>query len=126
MTRKIITIISLGLLLSMGLWGASYFVLIPSKARIGTNSLSSLLIVYPLPLKDPVKPLCSSPIGSTQLCESVPTNLNSTMFGFRGGEYFELASAAERVVLRLRSALLPVTRSATVIQPRSALRRSTI
>ena len=37
----------------------------------------------------------------TNLCESVPTNLIATMFGFRGGDYFELDSAAERVVPRL-------------------------
>ena len=37
----------------------------------------------------------------TNLCESVPTNLIATMFAFRGGDYFELESTAERVVPRV-------------------------
>jgi len=36
-----------------------------------------------------------------QLCQSVPTNLVASMFGFSGGEYFELGSEAERVVPRV-------------------------
>ena len=36
-----------------------------------------------------------------QLRESVPTNVVAAMFGFRGGDYFELESAAERVVPRI-------------------------
>lgn len=34
----------------------------------------------------------------TQLCQTVPTNLVASMFDFEGGDYFELESAAERVV----------------------------
>ncbi len=34
----------------------------------------------------------------TQLCLTVPTNLIARMFGFEGGDYFELDSDAERVV----------------------------
>ena len=37
----------------------------------------------------------------TQLCETFPTNLLASMFGFTGGDYFELDSAAERVVPRV-------------------------
>ena len=37
----------------------------------------------------------------TQLCETFPTNLLAKTFGFVGGDYFELASAAERVVPRV-------------------------
>lgn len=33
-----------------------------------------------------------------QLCQTVPTNIIANMFGFEGGDYFELDSAAERVV----------------------------
>lgn len=35
-----------------------------------------------------------------QLCEAFPTNLVASMFGFSGGDYFQLDSAAERVVPR--------------------------
>ncbi|MCH8344927.1 MAG: LemA family protein [Planctomycetes bacterium] len=38
----------------------------------------------------------------TQLCETVPTNLLASMFGFVGGDYFELDGAAERVVPRVQ------------------------
>ncbi len=34
----------------------------------------------------------------SQLCQTVPTNLIARMFGFEGGDYFELDSDAERVV----------------------------
>lgn len=34
----------------------------------------------------------------TQLCRTVPSNLIAAMFGFEGGDYFELGSEAERVV----------------------------
>ncbi|MHC4414936.1 MAG: LemA family protein [Planctomycetota bacterium] len=34
----------------------------------------------------------------TQLCVTFPTNLLAKVFGFEGGDYFELSSAAERVV----------------------------
>ena len=34
----------------------------------------------------------------SQLCETFPTNLLASAFGFAGGDYFELESAAERVV----------------------------
>ncbi len=37
----------------------------------------------------------------TQLCETFPTNIVASMFGFQGGEYFELSSDAERVVPRV-------------------------
>ena len=37
----------------------------------------------------------------SQLCETIPTNLIASMFGFVGGDYFELESAAERVVPRV-------------------------
>ncbi len=37
----------------------------------------------------------------SQLCETIPTNLIASMFGFVGGDYFELDSAAERVVPRV-------------------------
>ncbi len=37
----------------------------------------------------------------SQLCETFPTNLLASAFGFVGGDYFELASAAERVVPRV-------------------------
>ena len=37
----------------------------------------------------------------SQLCETFPTNLLAAAFGFRGGDYFELDSAAERVVPRV-------------------------
>ena len=37
----------------------------------------------------------------SQLCETVPTNLLASAFGFSGGDYFELDSAAERVVPRV-------------------------
>ncbi len=37
----------------------------------------------------------------SQLCETVPTNIVARTFGFEGGEYFELDSAAERVVPRV-------------------------
>jgi LemA protein len=36
-----------------------------------------------------------------QLCEMFPTNLIASVFGFEGGEFFELASDAERVVPRV-------------------------
>jgi LemA protein len=36
-----------------------------------------------------------------QLCETVPTNIIATTFGFESGQYFELDSAAERVVPRV-------------------------
>ncbi len=36
-----------------------------------------------------------------QLRESVPTNVIAAMFGFRGGDYFDLDNAAERVVPRI-------------------------
>jgi LemA protein len=35
-----------------------------------------------------------------QLCQTFPTNLVASMFGFAGGDYFELSSDAERVVPR--------------------------
>ncbi len=38
-----------------------------------------------------------------QLCETVPTNILASMFGFTAGEYFELQSAAERVVPRVET-----------------------
>ena len=34
----------------------------------------------------------------TQLCHTVPSNLVASMYGFEGGDYFELQSEAERVV----------------------------
>jgi len=37
-----------------------------------------------------------------QICEMVPTNLIAGMFGFEGGDFFELASDAERVVPRVK------------------------
>ena len=37
----------------------------------------------------------------SQLCETIPTNLLAKSFGFVGGDYFELDSAAERVVPRV-------------------------
>ncbi len=37
----------------------------------------------------------------SQLCETIPTNFIASMFGFVGGDYFELDSAAERVVPRV-------------------------
>ncbi len=37
----------------------------------------------------------------SQLCETIPTNLIASSFGFVGGDYFELESAAERVVPRV-------------------------
>ncbi len=37
----------------------------------------------------------------TQLCEMFPSNIVAKMFGFTGGDYFELASDAERVVPRV-------------------------
>ena len=37
----------------------------------------------------------------TQLCQTIPTNLVANMFKFEGGDYFELDSAAERVVPKL-------------------------
>ena len=36
-----------------------------------------------------------------QLCETVPTNILASIFGFTGGDYFELESEAERVVPRV-------------------------
>ncbi len=36
-----------------------------------------------------------------QLCETVPTNIIASAFGFEAGAYFELSSAAERVVPRV-------------------------
>jgi LemA protein len=36
-----------------------------------------------------------------QLCQSFPTNLLASWFGFCGGEYFQLDSEAERVVPRM-------------------------
>jgi LemA protein len=36
------------------------------------------------------------------LCESFPTNLVASMFGFEQAEYFELDSAAERIVPRVQ------------------------
>ena len=36
-----------------------------------------------------------------QLCEQFPTNIIAGLFGFEQGEYFELASEAERVVPRV-------------------------
>ena len=36
-----------------------------------------------------------------QLCESFPTNIVASMFGFERGSYFELSSEAERVVPRV-------------------------
>ncbi len=38
----------------------------------------------------------------SQLCETFPTNLLASAFGFVGGDYFELASDAERVVPRVQ------------------------
>jgi LemA protein len=35
-----------------------------------------------------------------QLCQTFPTNLVASMFGFTTGNFFELDSAAERVVPR--------------------------
>ncbi len=35
------------------------------------------------------------------LCESVPTNMIAALFGFEGGDFFELDEAAERVVPRV-------------------------
>ncbi len=35
------------------------------------------------------------------LCESVPTNVIASLFGFEGGVFFELDEAAERVVPRV-------------------------
>ncbi len=37
----------------------------------------------------------------SQLCETIPTNFIASSFGFVGGDYFELESAAERVVPRV-------------------------
>ena len=36
-----------------------------------------------------------------QLCEQIPTNMVASAFGFQGGDFFELESAAERVVPRI-------------------------
>lgn len=36
-----------------------------------------------------------------QLCEQIPTNLVAAAFGFQAGDFFELESAAERVVPRI-------------------------
>jgi len=36
-----------------------------------------------------------------QLCEQIPTNLVASIFGFQPGDFFELESAAERVVPRI-------------------------
>jgi LemA protein len=36
-----------------------------------------------------------------QLCQSFPTNLIASWFGFSGGDFFQLDSAAERVVPRV-------------------------
>jgi len=36
-----------------------------------------------------------------QLCQTLPTNLVAGMFGFAGGDFFELSSEAERVVPRV-------------------------
>ncbi len=36
--------------------------------------------------------------GMSQLCETFPTNILASAFGFEGGDYFELESDAERVV----------------------------
>lgn len=38
---------------------------------------------------------------NNRLCAEVPTNVIASMFGFRAAEYFELSSAAERVVPRV-------------------------
>ncbi len=38
----------------------------------------------------------------SQLCETFPTNLLASTFGFVGGDYFELESDAERVVPRVQ------------------------
>lgn len=37
----------------------------------------------------------------TQLCRTFPTNVLAAALGFQGGDYFELDSAAERVVPRI-------------------------
>lgn len=37
----------------------------------------------------------------TQLCETIPTNVLARIFGFEGGDYFELDSEAQRVVPRV-------------------------
>jgi LemA protein len=37
-----------------------------------------------------------------QLCQMFPSNMVASMFGFKPGSYFELESAAERVVPRVR------------------------
>jgi LemA protein len=37
----------------------------------------------------------------SQLCETFPTNLVASAFSFEGGDYFELESAAERIVPRV-------------------------
>lgn len=36
-----------------------------------------------------------------QLCEAIPTNVVASIFGFEGGDFFELDSDAERVVPRV-------------------------
>ncbi len=36
-----------------------------------------------------------------QLCEQIPTNMVASAFGFQPGDFFELESAAERVVPRI-------------------------
>ena len=36
-----------------------------------------------------------------QLCEAIPTNLIAAIFGFDGGDFFDLDNAAERVVPRI-------------------------
>ncbi len=36
-----------------------------------------------------------------QLCEQIPTNLVASAFWFQAGDFFELESAAERVVPRI-------------------------
>ena len=36
-----------------------------------------------------------------QLCEAIPTNVIAAIFGFQGGDFFELEEAAERVVPRV-------------------------
>jgi LemA protein len=42
-----------------------------------------------------------------QLCEMFPTALVAKMWGFRGGDFFQLDSAAERVVPRVEGRLEP-------------------
>ena len=36
-----------------------------------------------------------------QLCEQIPINIVASAFGFQGGDFFEVESAAERVVPRI-------------------------